>query len=218
MISVLIAAIPNLLRDGLELMLERSDGIKLVGLADTADSLLVCCHEKKPDVILLGLENNGASKLDIINSIRATCESKIILLISSLNDYKKNPTIREVDGYILEDRKCNLEHIIKTLASGMSIIPHEIYNNLISEVYNNSFFHHQDTFESLTNAEQEIVRLVTLGRSNKEIASTIYISEGTVRNRLTIIYKKLGVKDRVQLAVTAVQSGYVDTFKENISK
>lgn len=216
MIDVLIAADPTLFRDGLELMIGLNPEFELVGLADTADSLPMYFEKRNVDVILLGFEHDECDQKNIINSIRAVSQSKIILLVTSLTDYAKNSILREVDGYVPKNRKCSLESVIKTVASGMSIIPQEMYNHLVKEADNSRTISSICSFTALTKAEQEIVRLVAQGKSNKKIAATIYNSEGTVRNRLTTIFKKLGVRDRVQLAVTAVQAGYVEAAGHNV--
>jgi DNA-binding NarL/FixJ family response regulator len=83
----------------------------------------------------------------------------------------------------------------------MSILPQEIYRQIIQES-TASYSVDKPSLDILTQSELEIVRLVAQGKSNKEIASIIYISEGTVRNRLTVIYKKLNVNGRIELAVT----------------
>lgn len=136
MIDVLIAADPTLFRDGLELMIGLNPEFELVGLADTADSLPMYFEKRNVDVILLGFEHDECDQKNIINSIRAVSQSKIILLVTSLTDYAKNSILREVDGYVPKNRKCSLESVIKTVASGMSIIPQEMYNHLVKEADN----------------------------------------------------------------------------------
>jgi DNA-binding NarL/FixJ family response regulator len=202
MISILIADYPGLLRDGLELLISQGNGVKVIGLANSTEDLTEVCGELNADIILLGFDRDSHNKIDVINTVKQRCQSKILILTTRLQyDNIVNLIKSGVDGCILKDIECNLENLLKTLSYGMSILPQEIYRQIIQES-TASYSVDKPSLDILTQSELEIVRLVAQGKSNKEIASIIYISEGTVRNRLTVIYKKLNVNGRIELAVT----------------
>lgn len=213
MINVLVNDMPGITQEGFRYVIEQSGRIKVIGFTDTIEDLLEVCGKFKVDIIIIGNKTETNGQLGYIKTIKQRSNSKIIVLISpdQIETYLPNAIINGVNGYLLYDITAyNLELAITCVMAGMTVINDKIYENLSSTIatykyiINNYYNKKCHKYSNLSKKEMRIIKLITEGYSNKDIAKILYLSEGTIRNKITEIFIKVGVKDRVQLAVVAI--------------
>jgi two-component system response regulator DegU len=211
-ISVLIADDHSLIRQGLKQILELEEDIHVVSQASNGDEAVRNAIEHKPDVILMDINMPGSNGLQAIDEIKKRkLESKIIVLtIHEDREYLFKTLQMGADGYVLKDAEPSvLIAAIRSVFSGQSYIQPNMTTELVKE-FNRVTLHEKDKHESnnLTAREIEVLKLIAEGMINKEIARQLYISEKTVKNHVSNIFRKLDVSDRTQAAIYA--------FKHNI--
>lgn len=207
MIKVLIVDDQSLIREGLTMMLSLYDTISLVGEATNGKEAIELLDKEEVDLILMDI------RMPIMDGVEATKEIKEnypevkVLILTTFNEdeYIFEGLRNGADGYLLKDISSQeLVKAIKTIYEGNVLLQPDVARKMIgSMTYNNSTQNNldKDIFKDLTKKEYEIAQLIGEGSSNKEIANTLYITEGTVKNHITKILDKLDLRDRTQLAV-----------------
>lgn len=197
-------------RDGLEMMLKLESDISIVGIADDGASAIEIVDDKKPDLVLMDLKMPVMNGVEAIRQIRKTHpDIKIIVLTTYDDDEWVFDAIRAgASGYLLKDtpRGDLLKAIRGTMAGKTYVDP---------SVAGKVFYHASDRqtqptsliASKLSERELEILGLLAKGLNNKDISDRLFLSEGTVRNHVSAILAKLGVSDRTQAAVIAIQHG-----------
>jgi DNA-binding NarL/FixJ family response regulator len=138
-----------------------------------------------------------------------------VLILTTFNDEENiaNALKNGADGYVLKDvRPEELILAIKSVASGLGIIHRDAFNTVVKQFSTSSENNAVKACSvqvDLTEREKDIIRLIVDGKDNKEIASTLFIAEGSVKNVITGILSKLKLKDRTQLAVFAIKNNLV---------
>lgn len=213
-IKVMIADDHPLMREGLERILSLEDDIDVVCQATNGKEVVEKVGEGLPDVILMDINMpimNGLETTKVLKENR--CPAKIIMLtVHNDRQYLLQSLKLGVSGYILKDAEVDqLIKAIRAVYNGQIFIQTEMsYPNLKQDQrsplygFNSALLSEDD----LTNREREVLSLVAKGLSNAEIAKSLYISEKTVKNHLSNIFRKLNVEDRTQAAVYAVKHGY----------
>lgn len=208
-IRVMIVDDQSLFREGLHTLLSVLEDLEVVGEAGNGQEALSLAAECRPDVVLMDLR---MPVLDGVAATRRLIESGLgckVIILTTFNDdeYIFDGLRAGASGYLLKDTSANeLTGAIRIVARGESFLQPAITAKVVAEF---SRLAGQQTIstttlsESLSERELEILRLVAEGASNKEIASALFIVEGTVKNHLTNILGKLGVSDRTQAAVKA---------------
>ena len=207
MIKVLIVDDQSLIREGLTMMLSLYNTISLVGEATNGKEAIELLDKEEVDLILMDI------RMPIMDGVEATKEIKEnypdvkVLILTTFNEdeYIFEGLRNGADGYLLKDLSSEeLVRAIKTVYEGNVLLQPDVAKKMIgSMVYNSSTQNNlnKDIFKDLTKKEYEIAQLIGEGSSNKEIANTLYITEGTVKNHITKILDKLDLRDRTQLAV-----------------
>jgi DNA-binding NarL/FixJ family response regulator len=208
--KILLCDDQAVIRDGLELMLNLEKDFQVVGAAQDGAEALELAEKKKPDLILMDL------KMPIMNGIEATREIrvkfpniKILILTTYDDDEWLFDAIRAgASGYLLKDtpRQKIVEAIRGTMA-GKSFVDPAVAGKLLNQVASKQTQPTSILADKLTERELDVLRLIAKGISNGEIAKQLHLSEGTVRNHVSAILEKLGVSDRTQAAVIAIQHG-----------
>jgi DNA-binding NarL/FixJ family response regulator len=214
-VRVLIADDQALFREGLRILLSVQPNLQVVGEARNGEEALHLAATLKPDVILMDL------RMPLLNGIAATRslkntqpESKVIVLTTFDDDEDVFEGLRAgAVGYLLKDVPSEkLVEAIRAVACGESFLQPSIAGKVIAEftrLSSHSSPHAQALVEPLSERELEILRLLSQGASNKEIASHLIITVGTVKNHVTSILTKLGVRDRTQAALKAKELGII---------
>ncbi|MCA9996735.1 MAG: response regulator transcription factor [Anaerolineales bacterium] len=211
-IRILLVDDQSLFREGLRTLLSVWDDLEVVAEAGNGEEAITAVSHHHPDVILMDL------RMPILDGVAATRRikhthpnSKIIVLTTFDDDDTIFDGLRAgAIGYLLKDVSSDkLVEAIRAAARGESFLQPSVAAKVVAE------FNRLTTpapkpaelTEPLSDRELEILHLVAIGASNKEIASQLYIAEGTVKNHLTNILSKLGVRDRTQAALKAHELG-----------
>lgn len=216
MIKVIIVDDQVILRESLKLIVEQDSEIKVVGLGGDGKEALKLCDIHAPDVVLMDImmpECNGVEGTRLIKSNYSSI--KVIILTTFKDEDNISMALRNgADGYVLKDIKPDeLILAVKSVAKGLSIM-HQSALNTVAKQISPDTEHPKPKDEprinlNLTERELSIISLIVDGKSNKEIAASIFITEGSVKNIITSILEKLNLKDRTQLAVFAVKNNIV---------
>jgi two-component system response regulator DegU len=206
-IRVLIADDHKMIREGLKQLIELEEDISVVDMASDGEEAIRLINEKKPDVVLMDINMPNKNGLQTIEELRnEKNQVKIIVLtIHQDREYLFKTVNLGVDGYILKDADPNiLIEAIKSVNAGETYIQSNMLTELVKKfnsVTSNEKSKEEET--GLTPREIEVLELIADGKGNKEIGKTLYISEKTVKNHVSSIFRKINVTDRTQAAIFA---------------
>ncbi|MCA1644870.1 MAG: response regulator transcription factor [Chloroflexi bacterium] len=206
-IRVLIVDDHGLVREGLRAYLELEPDIQVIGEARDGVEGVHRAQELQPDVILMDLVMPNMDGLDATARIREQQpDTRIIILTSFLDDERVVPAIRAgATSYLLKDVAAqDLARAIRGARAGQAQLHPEVARRLMQQVTSPR---KPDAGAQLTEREREVLRLLADGRSNKEIARLLVVSERTVKGHVSNILGKLGLQDRTQAALFAVRNG-----------
>lgn len=214
MIKVLIADDQELIRESLRIVISNRPGLEVTDVAANGQEVIRCVRREKPDVILMDVRMPKMDGVQCTQIIKENYpEIKIIILTTfDDDDFVFNALKFGASGYLLKGVSMDeLVSAIHTVCDGKAMINPDIAAKvlrLFSQMAQSNFtiqVSRRDV-ETLTKTEWKIIEQVEKGAANKEIADTLKLSEGTVRNYLSSILNKLNLRDRTQLAIWAVQS------------
>ena len=209
MIRVLLVDDQSLFREGLRTLLSVQADIEVVAEAGNGEEALRQATQTRPDVVLMDLQMPVLDGVAATRRLRAELpESRVIVLTTFDNDEYVFEGLRAgAVGYLLKDAPSEkLVEAIRAAARGESFLQPSVAAKVIAEFARMSEqapIRPQPLVEPLSDRELEILRLIATGASNKEIASLLFIAEGTVKNHITNILGKLEVRDRTQAALKA---------------
>ena len=209
MIKIIIVDDQILLRKSLGQIISTEKEISVVDMVGTGKQAIESCNIYKPDIVLLDIEMpemDGISALKIIKQNHP--DIKVIILTTFENkDNIIDSFLGEADGYIIKDIDCDeLITTIKCVNYGLTVI-HKSVKKVMVDKFKKLVNNRKNYTEILNELEIDIIRLIVRGQSNKSIAKSFNYTEGTVKNKVSRIYEKLGISDRLQLAVYAVENG-----------
>lgn len=187
----------------LKTILEATGKVEVAALGSDAEDAVRLYKEHKPDVALLDIRMGEVTGLDAAKEIIAADPDARVLFLTTFSDdeYIVESLKIGAKGYILKQDFDDIVPALEAVMSGANVFGSEVTSR-IPELMNsrtNTGFDF-DKYD-ISEREQEIITLVAEGLSNKEISQKLYLSEGTVRNYLSAILEKLGLRDRTQLAV-----------------
>lgn len=206
-IRVLIVDDHEIVREGLETLLSEEAGVSVAGQAANGAEALALAAELQPDVILMDLVMPELDGIEATRRIRsAGLASQILVLTSFADDQKVREAIEAgAIGYLLKDvLKADLLRAIQAAAQGKPTLHPEAQSYLMRQVSAPAAVLSKS---NLTERELDVLRLIASGHSNKEIAVTLHLTEGTIKGYVSAILAKLGVADRTQAALYAVKHG-----------
>jgi len=210
-IKILIADDHCMVREGLKQLLELDGDIQVIGEAGDGISCLRMLEELRPDVTLLDINMPQMNGLKVLEAIRGNKNDKnriIILTIHNEIEYLMRAVDNNVDGYVLKDSDSEiLRKAIFSVYNGEKYYQSELVPLMKQKVENRKY---ESKDEVLTKREMEVLKLLTEGLFNKEIAYQLSISEKTVKNHVSNIFKKILVSDRTQAAVYAIKNNIVE--------
>jgi len=213
MISVCLVDDQTLVRQGVRSLLDLSEDIRVVAEARDGAHALEIIPTLKPDVVLLDMRMPGMSGLDVLNELRTRQQLPPTIILTTFDDDQLVLAGLKAGarGYLLKD--VSLEQLVdavKTVAGGGSLVQPVVTQRLLQgleHMQNN--FASLDRPDPLTDRETEILRLMAGGYSNKEITNSLGVAEGTVKNHVSNILSKLGVRDRTRAVLKAFELGIV---------
>jgi DNA-binding NarL/FixJ family response regulator len=198
----------EVVRLGLKALLQRYPQFEVVGEAGTAKEAIDLAARIKPDVVLMDIRLPGASGIEACEEItKANQNVKVIILTSYAEDEMLFSAIRAgASGYVL--KQIGGEDLIKAIESvgkGEALLDPAVTQRVFQEVRRAVKEEEASAFANLSQQEKHVLMSVSEGRTNREIAKTLYLGEGTVRNYVSSILCKLGVSNRAEAAAYAVE-------------
>lgn len=206
MIRVLITDDHSVVRQGLRMFLSLDPDIQVVGEASDGREALDMARILRPDVVLMDLLMPVMAGIEATQLIRKEMpDVEVVALTSVLEDASVTGAVRAgAIGYLLKDTNVEeLHRAVRGAAEGRVYLASEAAARLMREV------RAPENPEALTDREAEILMLLARGKANKQIASSLYISEKTVKAHVSAILMKLGVQSRTQAALHAIRTGLV---------
>jgi len=213
MISVCLVDDQNLVRQGVRSLLDLAQDIRVVAECADGAQALQEIPRVKPDVVLLDLRMPNMSGLEVLQSLAARNELPPTIILTTFDDDQLvlQGLKAGARGYLLKDVSLEqLVEAVRTVAAGGSLVAPMVTQRLLAGVgrMQNQFTSLEQP-DPLTERETEILRLLSGGYSNKEIANSLKVAEGTVKNHVSNILSKLGVRDRTRAVLKALELGIV---------
>ncbi|MFB7138108.1 response regulator [Gottfriedia sp. NPDC056225] len=210
-IKILIADDHHVVRRGLIFFLNTQDDIEVIGEASNGEEALNLIKELKPDIVIMDLA------MPVLDGIEATTRIhneglavKVMILTSFYDQDHILPAIEAgAAGYYLKDSDPDeLVSAIRKIHDGEKQFHSKVTTQLVSALTGKSEIKQEQSFQDkLTKREMDVLKEITRGKSNKEIAASLYITEKTVKTHVSNILAKTQLQDRTQLALYAIRNG-----------
>jgi DNA-binding NarL/FixJ family response regulator len=212
-IRVAVVDDQRLFTKGISGLVDMLPGVEAVGVAYNGEEAIALCRKEEPDVVLMDI---SMPKMD---GISATREIKDLLpqtAVVILTGHEEDEHVFEgikagAQGYLLKDAELeDLSRAIRTVHAGDTIIAPELAQKMLSTFEDSGSSGRSELMPPLTDRELEVIRALARGMSDRQIAGALSISEKTVRNHTSNIYRKLHIFDRTQAVIYAVREGVID--------
>ena len=208
-IRLIIADDEMLIRTGLKIMLEASGNVEVLALAENGRAAFEACTIHRPDVVLMDIRMPESNGIEGTKLIKEAFPEVKVLIVTTFQDteYIVEAVQNGASGYLLKDSSPDaILDGIKVTLSGKVVMDTVISEALLT----NTSVEKEESFDAekwgLTTREVELIAQVAKGLSNKEIAQTLFLSEGTVKNNISTILSKLELRDRTQLVIFAYEN------------
>ena len=214
MIRVIVADDQAVVRAGLLMILEAQEDIEVVGEAGDGREAVEMARSLHPDVVLMDIRMPAVDGIEATRRLVAAGVRTRVLILTTygLDEYVYDALRAGASGFFLKtDSPDRLVEAVRTVAAGEALLGPETTRLLIDRFIAGPAPNAPPPLEvaTLTDRELEVLKLVSEGLSNAEIAARIYVSEGTVKTHVARILSKLGLRDRVQAVVFAFETGLV---------
>ncbi|MCH8228327.1 MAG: response regulator transcription factor [Proteobacteria bacterium] len=213
MIKVMLVDDQNLVRKGVRSLLELSEEIEVIAEAVDGSEAIRTIPENQPDVVLLDMRMPGLSGLDVLKELSKADKLPPTIILTTFDDHELvlAGIKAGAKGYLLKDVSlAELVNAVKTVAKGGTVVKPAVTQRLLKGLENlQTDFSSLDQPDPLTERETEILRLMAGGYSNKEIANSLGVAEGTVKNHVSNILSKMGVRDRTRAVLKAFELGQI---------
>jgi len=200
-LRILIADDDRLVCQSINIILQSKEGVEVAGLAYSGEEAIERYRELRPDILLMDIRMGGMTGLEAAERILTEFRQARIIFLTTFSDreYIIKALALGAKGYLIKQNIESIPPALSAVMAGQSVFGGEIIaaaSGLIGQTARpplSSF--------GLTEREIEVITEVSAGRSNKEIADKLFLSEGTVRNYLSAVLQKLNLRDRTQLAI-----------------
>lgn len=210
-INVLLVDDQTIIRDGIKSILESNGDIKVVGEAGNGKDAYQRARELKPDVILMDIRMPEMDGVKATRHIKEDFPQIVVIVLTTFDDdeYIIKAMTYGASGYLLKDIGSEkLTQAIRDGVNGNIILPGRVAAKITSRLTQSHPTQNEIKTSDFTERETEIIRLLTQGKSNKEIAATLYLTVGTVKNYISQIYLKIGVSDRANAVLFFKKMGF----------
>lgn len=217
-IRVLVVDDHELFRQGVCSILQKSNDIEVVAEAENGDAAVTKCRDLLPDVVLMDIN------MPVCDGLEATRQIKrehpyvkiLILTVSDAEEMLFEAVKSGASGYVLKNASPTVViDSVRRVSAGEPVIPGNLAMQIISEFSKPASKPVRQQVDELTEREVEVLRHLSVGATNRDIANSLYISENTVRNHVRNILEKLHLGNRVQAAAYAVREGYIIEHNED---
>jgi DNA-binding NarL/FixJ family response regulator len=212
MIRVLLADDQPLVRTGLRMILSVEPDLAIVGEASDGAEAITLCARERPDVVLMDVRMPGTDGIEATRTITAGHDPPRVLILTTFDpdDVVYDALRAGASGFLLKDAsEARLTTAIRVVADGGSLFAPSVTRRLIEEFARRDPARPHPSLDVLSEREVEVLRQVARGLSNAEIATTLYVTENTVKTHVARVLMKLAIRDRVQAVVVAYESGLV---------
>ena len=216
MISILLADDQQLLRLGFRMILDAEPDLTVVGEAGDGTSAVAMAAVLKPDIVLMDIRMPGMDGIEATGRVTAADPAVKVLILTTfdLDEYVYAGLQAGASGFLLKDAPAaELLSAIRIVAAGESVLAPTTTTRLINQLVTMPTGRRRpqrpDVLKELTEREREVFALIAAACSNREIARSLHLSEGTVKIHVGRILAKLDLRDRVQAVVLAYESGLV---------
>jgi len=213
MIRVCLVEDQTIVRQGLRTLLGLNSDFEVVAEASDGEEAIEAIEREKPDVVLLDLRMPKLDGLGVLQRLRERGTSRPTLILTTFDDDTMlfEAVRAGAKGWLLKDVSLErLTDAIRTIASGGTCIEPVITERIMRALErSNVAFESAELPEPLTDREKTILRLLAGGYSNREISQLLNISDGTVKNHISSVLAKLGVRDRTRAVLKAIDHGFI---------
>lgn len=217
-INVLIADDHELIREGLKKLISLEDDLKLVGEACNGEEALKIIKYIKVDVMVLDFNMPKLNGIEVMKMLKEKGKDIKVIILTIENERRtlNNAIEMGADGYVLKESSgIEIVNAIRTVYGGEKYIDKSLVSLLFSQIKKKDNVV-QNILDSLTKREMEILIKISKGLSNKEIGQELYLSEKTVKNYISNIFKKINTDDRVKATIFALENR-IESYYNSIS-
>ncbi|WP_300673437.1 response regulator transcription factor [Desulfoluna sp.] len=208
-IHVIIADDQMLLRNSLEQIINSAPDLTVTGAVGSGEELIASCLASPPDLVLMDVEMPHIDGLAALKILKKNHPGIKVLMLTTFEnpEYITEALLGKADGYITKD--IGYEKLLVTIrcvAMGLTVLHPGAREILLERVKTRN--PGKTTYTDILSVEEiTIIRLIVMGESNKAIAETLHYAEGTIKNKVSRFYEKLGITNRMELAIYAVENG-----------
>lgn len=214
MIKVLLVDDQTLVRQGIRSLLALSDTVRVIAEVSDGSGVLPALEQQQFDVILLDIQMPTMDGLQVLEALRQHSIETPVIVLTTFNDDTRLLRSAQLGarGYLLKDVDFEqLVSAIEKVSAGELLIQAAVTQHLLRGLKKPDFtFEAADKPEPLTPRELDVIRYMAGGYSNKEIGSAVHLSEGTIKNHVSSILSKFGVRDRTRAVMKALELGLLD--------
>lgn len=207
-LRILLVDDHEVVRLGMKVLLDKHQGFTVVGEADSEEDAVEQAMIHEPDIVLMDIRLAGGSGIEACHQIKQQLpDTKVIMLTSFAEDELLFAAIRAgASGYVLKQvGGGDLIRAVEATARGESMLDPSLTHRVFDEVRRSIQKEEAIAFADLTGQEKQVLGLIAAGKTNREIATQLYLSEGTVRNYVSSILSKLNVSNRAEAAAYAIK-------------
>lgn len=194
--KILIVDDDPLVCKSLQVLLSREEDMEIIGLAQNGSETIDFCKSQQPDIVLMDIQMPVMDGIQATRQIKREWPNIRVMMLTTFQDEKniRLAILAGAEGYLIKSTEVSsMAQQLRTLVSGTTVLDSDVLKQLTHP--------EREGFEELTSREKDIVELIAQGLSNREIGEQLFITEGTVRNTLSVILEKLQLRDRTQLAI-----------------
>lgn len=215
-IRLLIADDHDIIRQGLKRIISFEEDMEIAAEAENGEKTLKLTKLMKPDVVLLDCNMPVMNGIEVLESIKHMDERTKVIMLTVENDSKVIHSAIDIgaDGYMLKDSAGEeIVSAIRQVNMGEKYIDKSLVSLLFTDIKNKSK-KNVCVLDSLSRREVEVLIKISKGLSNKEIGEQLYLSEKTIKNYATNLFRKINVEDRVQATILAIQNNIDNYYSE----
>ena len=212
-IRVAVVDDQRLFTKGLSGLVDMLDGVEVVGVAFDGEEAVALCRKEEPDVVLMDISMPRMDGISATRKIKDLLpQSAVVILTGHEEDEHVFEGIKAgAQGYLLKDSELeDLSRAIRTVHAGATIIAPDLAQKMLNTFVSGTSAGGAIAPPPLTERELEVIRALAQGMSDRQIAGSLSISEKTVRNHTSNIYRKLHIFDRTQAVIYAIREGVID--------
>jgi DNA-binding NarL/FixJ family response regulator len=204
-----------LIRTGFKMILESEDDIEVVGEASDGEQAITLTRSVRPDVVLMDVQMPTMDGLEATGRIvrDANVPSRIVILTTfERDDYIFEALRAGASGFLLKNAPSEeLVHAVRVVGAGDALLAPSVTRKVIEGFIGRPARRNNDEeLRRLTERETEVLQLLATGKSNSELATLLFVGEGTIKTHVSSVLTKLGLRDRMQAVIFAYESGLIE--------